>query len=107
MAPHQRLRDQPDAICWFSLRRVPRTVAAHVALLVPHLGCDAYPIRSGIATAIGHLLAGAFEQGGRDGADSQGAPLARMLASLISDAVHPAWSGVTLSGQAFLRFKVV
>ena len=54
------------------LCRVPRTVAAHVALLVPHLGCDAYPIRSGIVTAIGHLLAGAFEQGARDGADSQG-----------------------------------
>ena len=47
-------------------------MATHIALLVPHLGCDAYPIRSGIVTAIGHLLHSAFEQGARDGADSQG-----------------------------------
>ena len=53
-------------------RSVPRTVAAHMALLAPHLGCGAYPIRSGIVTAVGHLLQGAFEHGGRDGADAQG-----------------------------------
>lgn len=51
--------------------RLPRTVASHVSLLVPHLGCKAYPIRSGIVTAIGHLLHSAFEQG-PDGDDAPG-----------------------------------
>ena len=41
--------------------RLPRTVGAHVSLLVPHLGCKAYPIRSGIVNAIGHLIARGFE----------------------------------------------
>lgn len=41
--------------------RLPRTVGAHVSLLVPHLGCKAYPIRSGIVNAIGHMIARGFE----------------------------------------------
>jgi hypothetical protein len=53
-----------------------------MALLAPHLGCGAYPIRSGIVTAIGHLLHGAFEQGARDGADSQGEIPPRCLCSV-------------------------
>ena len=57
--PHQRscVEARRVSLHRVPLRRVPRTVAAHVALLVPHLGCDAYPVRSGIVTAIGHLLA--------------------------------------------------
>ena len=51
--------------------RLPRTVASHMSLLVPHLGCKAYPIRSGIVTAIGHLLYSAFEPG-PDGEDAPG-----------------------------------
>lgn len=45
----------------YVLYRLPRTVGAHVSLLVPHLGCKAYPIRSGIVNAIGHLIARGFE----------------------------------------------
>jgi hypothetical protein len=36
-------------------------VGAHISLLVSHLGCKAYPIRSGIVNAIGHLIARGFE----------------------------------------------
>ena len=41
--------------------RLPRTVGAHVALLVPHLGCKAYPIRNGIVHALASLIAAGFE----------------------------------------------
>ena len=64
-------------------RSVPRTVAAHMALLAPHLGCGAYPIRSGIVTAVGHLLHGAFEPGVRDDAGAQGGLLHATVASCL------------------------
>lgn len=46
-------------------------VASNISLLVPHLGGKAYPIRSAIVTAIGHLIQRAFGPTA-DGADAQG-----------------------------------
>ena len=55
--------------------RLPRTVGAHVALLVPHLGCKAYPIRSGIVHALASLIAGGFDAPtDGSGASDAGAP---------------------------------
>ena len=41
--------------------RLPKLMASQIALLLPHLGGKAWTLRSGIITAIGHLLAKAFD----------------------------------------------
>ena len=46
-------------------------VASNISLLAPHLGGKAYPIRSAIVTAIGHLIQKAFGPSAV-GADAQG-----------------------------------
>ena len=46
-------------------------VAANISLLAPHLGGKAYPIRSAIVTAVGHLIHKAFAPS-TAGADAQG-----------------------------------
>ncbi|KAL0043109.1 hypothetical protein WJX79_009421 [Trebouxia sp. C0005] len=51
--------------------RLPHVVASNISLLAPHLGGKAYPIRSAIVTAIGHLIQKAFEPSAA-GADAQG-----------------------------------
>ncbi|KAK9792029.1 hypothetical protein WJX73_005287 [Symbiochloris irregularis] len=40
--------------------QMPHTVAAHMAMLAPHLGGKAYPLRSAIISAAGHLLIHAY-----------------------------------------------
>lgn len=51
----------------------PRTLAAQMALLLPHLGGDSYTIRSEIVTAIGHILERLFprREGQAEVADAQ------------------------------------
>ncbi len=56
--------------------RCPRLVAARVALLMGHLGGRAYSLRSGIVTALGHLVIKAFENVPGEDADAQGAQAA-------------------------------
>ena len=51
--------------------RLPLVVANNISLLASHLGGKAYPIRSAIVTAIGHLIHKAFEPSAA-GADAQG-----------------------------------
>ncbi|KAL0030288.1 hypothetical protein WJX77_007662 [Trebouxia sp. C0004] len=51
--------------------RLPHVVSSNISLLAPHLGGKAYPIRSAIVTAIGHLIQKAFEPSAA-GADAQG-----------------------------------
>ena len=51
--------------------RLPLVVANNISLLASHLGGKAYPIRSAIVTAIGHLIQKAFEPSAA-GADAQG-----------------------------------
>lgn len=53
--------------------RLPHVVASNISLLAPHLGGKAYPIRSAIVTAIGHLIQRAFGPTA-EGADAQGMP---------------------------------
>ena len=48
-------------------------MAARVALLMGHLGGRAYSLRSGIVTALGHLVVKAFENVPGEDADAQGA----------------------------------
>ena len=57
--------------------RLPQVVASNISLLASHLGGKAYPIRSAIVTAIGHLIERAFE------ATAQGADAAGGLLSLL------------------------
>ncbi|KAK9823736.1 hypothetical protein WJX72_005030 [[Myrmecia] bisecta] len=52
--------------------RLPRTVAKHISLLMPHLGGKAYPLRSAIVTTVGHLVHKGAEAPAA-GADMQGA----------------------------------
>ena len=51
------------------------TVAAHMALLVPHLGGKAYPLRSAIVTAAGHLLLNAFSDASQHAPDASAGAL--------------------------------
>ena len=51
-------------------------MATHMALLVPHLGGKAYPLRSAIVMAAGHLLIHAFSDASDHAPDgSAGLPL--------------------------------
>lgn len=59
----------PAVLC-----RLPQVVASNISLLAPHLGGKAYPIRSAIVTAIGHLIQRAFGPTA-EGADAQGISL--------------------------------
>ena len=61
-----------QAICTYLLCRLPLVVASNISLLAPHLGGKAYPIRSAIVTAIGHLIHRAFAPSA-SGTDAQGA----------------------------------
>lgn len=58
-------------MCDFQACRLPHVVASNISLLASHLGGKAYPIRSAIVTAIGHLIQKAFEPSAA-GADAQG-----------------------------------
>ena len=58
-------------------RRLPKDVAAHISLLIPHLGGKAYALRSAIVTAVGHLILGAYTETPDDDADAQGNFLAQ------------------------------
>ena len=58
-------------MCDLQACRLPHVVASNISLLAPHLGGKAYPIRSAIVTAIGHLIQKAFEPSAA-GADAQG-----------------------------------
>eukprot|EP00873_Tetraselmis_striata_P001803 jgi/Tetstr1/422067/TSEL_012927.t1 len=42
--------------------RTPTIVVQHVSLLAPHLGGDAYSLRSAIVTVFGHCVHRAFEE---------------------------------------------
>lgn len=74
----QGLRQEPKQACSLVLvYRLPHVVASNISLLVPHLGGKAYPIKSAIVTAIGHLIQRAFGPTA-DGADAQGMPILAM-----------------------------
>ena len=75
VAPSHDLCSNPRRECHARAHclRVPRTVAAHIALLAPHLGGRAYSLRSAIVIALGHLIARAFVPAPEDEADAQGA----------------------------------
>ncbi|KAK9839654.1 hypothetical protein WJX81_003584 [Elliptochloris bilobata] len=83
--------------------QVPRTVAAHISLLAPHLGGRAYSLRSAIVTAIGHLIVRAFPSAPGDDADAQGMR-ARQLSKqrLLDTLVERA-----LDANAFTRARVM
>lgn len=57
-------------------KRLPKLMVTQMSLLLPHLGGKAWTLRSGIITAIGHLLARAFETS--DGKEEQDAVIARL-----------------------------
>ena len=50
--------------------RLPKLMATQISLLLPHLGGKAWTLRSGIISAIGHLLAKAFD-GAEDPSDKE------------------------------------
>ena len=59
--------------------KLPKLMATQISLLLPHLGGKAWTLRSGIITAIGHLLAKAFDASQDDGnKEDQEAVLARL-----------------------------
>lgn len=58
--------------------RLPKLMASQIALLLPHLGGKAWTLRSGIITAIGHLLAKAFESENDANKEDQDAVIARL-----------------------------
>ena len=60
----------PQPACM--LRRCPKLVAGKVALLMGHLAGRAYSLRSGIVTALGHLVVKAFDNVPGEDADAQG-----------------------------------
>jgi len=47
--------------------RTPTIVVQHVSLLAPHLGGEAYSLRSAIVTVFGHCVHRAFEVNGAGG----------------------------------------
>eukprot|EP00889_Picochlorum_renovo_P003666 jgi/Picre1/30696/NNA_006057.t1 len=57
-------------------KKLPKLMVTQMSLLLPHLGGKAWTLRSGIITAIGHLLARAFETS--DGKEEQDAVIARL-----------------------------
>ena len=57
--------------------KLPKLMATQIALLLPHLGGKAWSLRSGIVSALGHLLAKAFEPNAESKED-QGAVMARL-----------------------------
>ena len=57
-------------------KRLPKLMVTQMSLLLPHLGGKAWTLRSGIISAIGHLLARAFEAS--DGKEEQDAVIARL-----------------------------
>ena len=58
--------------CWGLVCRLPKAVAAHISLLIPHLGGKAYALRSAIVSAVGHLVQGAYNDPPEEAADAQG-----------------------------------
>ncbi len=58
--------------------RLPKLMASQISLLLPHLGGKAWTLRSGIITAIGHLLAKAFDTGDDANKEGQEAVIARL-----------------------------
>ena len=58
--------------------RLPKLMASQISLLLPHLGGKAWTLRSGIITAIGHLLAKAFDSGDDGNKEDQDAVIARL-----------------------------
>lgn len=64
---------QVDMISFCSLHyRLPKIVAMHVSLLIPHLGGKAHPLRSAIVTVMGLLIQNAFSDPQEEVADAQG-----------------------------------
>jgi condensin complex subunit 1 len=57
--------------------KLPKLMATQIALLLPHLGGKAWSLRSGIVSALGHLLAKAFEPNS-EAKEDQGAVMARL-----------------------------
>lgn len=53
-------------------RRLPKAVAAHISLLIPHLGGKAYALRSAIVTSVGFLVQNAYSDPPEGEADAQG-----------------------------------
>ena len=57
------------------LCRLPKAVAAHISLLIPHLGGKAYALRSAIVTSVGYLVQNAYSDPPEEEADAQGESL--------------------------------
>ena len=55
--------------------RMPKAVAPHVSLLIPHLGGKAYALRSAIVSAVGQLIQNGYSDDSTDEADAQGSPI--------------------------------
>jgi hypothetical protein len=58
--------------------RLPKAVAAHISLLIPHLGGKAYALRSAIVTSVGYLVQNAYSDPPEEEADAQGGPQPRL-----------------------------
>lgn len=54
--------------------RMPKAVAPHVSMLIPHLGGKAYALRSAIVSTIGYLIQNAYSDDPTEEADAQGEP---------------------------------
>ena len=52
--------------------RMPKAVAPHVSLLIPHLGGKAYALRSAIVSAVGQLIQNGYSEDSSEEADAQG-----------------------------------
>lgn len=73
-------------------------MASNISLLAPHLGGKAYPIRSAIVTAIGHLIQRAFGPTA-EGADAQGTPRSTLNPEL-SMLCLPVGNSQTIAGRS-------
>lgn len=55
---------------------MPKAVAPHVSLLIPHLGGKAYALRSAIVSAVGQLIQCGYSDDSTEEADAQGSSFA-------------------------------
>ena len=68
-------------------------MCTHISLLVPHLGGKAYPLRSAIVTAVGHILVKGLEDAA-DGADAQGTASSAEVCFVLSQDLKGPDSGL-------------